>query len=75
MIEIRNKTPGPVQLIVRSFSHRRKHARAFTCQNIPGLKTIYLKDERAVDKYIKLAEKEGLITARYIPNTDRQKEE
>ena len=75
MIEIRNKTTGPVQLIVRSFSDRRKHVKQLTCMNIPGLRTVLIEDERGVDKYIKQAESWGLISTRRITNNDRQKEE
>jgi len=75
MIKIRNKTSGPVQLIVRSFSPRREHAKAFTCQNIPAHQTILLPDERVVDTYLERSKKWGLLSATYIPDNEVHKEE
>jgi len=66
MIEIRNKTPGPVQLVVRSFSDRREHAKAMTVLNIPGRKTVLLKDEQVVSEYLDRNVKWGLLTAKQI---------
>ena len=68
MIEIRNKTPGPVQIIVRSFSERRTNAKAFTVLNIPGFQIREISDERAIDLYLNRAKREGLITTRYVEN-------
>lgn len=64
-----------MSLIVRSFSPRRKHAKAFTCMTIPGFQTVSIEDERAVDKYIKEAERRGLISAKRVENTVKRKEE
>ena len=65
MIEITNKLRGPVQIIIRS----RLKSCAFTCLNIPGIgsgKNIYnLADERTTE-YVKRAEKDGLITTKYV---------
>jgi hypothetical protein len=67
MLEIKNKNKFPVQLVIRS----RTAPRSFTVLNIPGIgcgKNIYhLEDERATE-YIDRAEKDGLISTRYIPN-------
>jgi hypothetical protein len=67
MIEIRNKTKGPVQLVVRS----RKAPRAFTTLIIPGVgkghNVRLIEDELNTD-YIERVEKMGLISTRYIPN-------
>lgn len=76
MIEIRNKTAGPVQLIVRSFSNRREHAKAFTTLNIPGHKTVLLEDERVVPEYLERSKQWKLLSARYVEkvNTEVQEE-
>jgi hypothetical protein len=67
MIEIRNKTKGPVQLVVRS----RKAPRAFTTLIIPGVgkghNVRLIEDELNTD-YIERVEKMGLISTRYLPN-------
>lgn len=65
-VKIRNKTPGPVQLVVRSFSDRREHAKAMTVKNIYGHKTIFLKDEQVVSEYLDKNIKWGLLTAEYF---------
>jgi hypothetical protein len=70
MIEIRNKTSGPVQLVVKSFSPRREHAKALTVLNIPAKKTRLLKDEQVVDTYLERNIKWGLLSARHIPNDE-----
>lgn len=70
MIEIRNKTAGPVQLIVRSFSDRREHAKALTRLNIPGHKKIHLADERIVPEYLERCKRWGLLSARTINNEE-----
>ncbi len=75
MIEIRNKTAGPVQLIVRSFAPNREHAKAFTSKNIPGRTTILLSDEQVVDTYLERNKKWGFLSARYIPNDEIPSEE
>jgi len=67
MLEIRNKTKQPVQLVVRS----RRKPRSFTTKIVPGLgegkNTILLEDERATE-YIDRVEAMGLISTRYVPN-------
>lgn len=67
MIEIKNKSRSPIQLVVRS----RKSSRSFTTLAIPGIgagKNIYyLEDERKTD-YIDRVEKMGLIVTQIVPN-------
>jgi len=69
MIEITNKTRGPVQLVVRSC----KAPKSFTTLNIPGIgagnNRYCLEDERATE-YIERAEKLGLISTRHISNRE-----
>jgi sulfate adenylyltransferase subunit 1 (EFTu-like GTPase family) len=69
MIEIKNKTRSPVQLVVRS----RKSPRSFTTLIVPGIgkgKNVrYLADELATD-VIERVERMGLISTRYVPNTE-----
>ena len=67
MLEIKNKNKFPVQLIVRS----RTAPRSFTVLNIPGIggnKNIYLLEDERTTEYIDRAEKDGLISTRYITN-------
>ncbi len=70
MLEIRNKLKSPIQLIIRS----RRSTNSFTTLNVPGVgkkkNVIMLEDER-VTEYIERAEKQGLITTRYIPKRNR----
>jgi len=67
MIEVRNKSRSPVQLIVRS----RKAPRAFTTLNLPGVgakNNVCLLEDEKVTEYIDRLEQKGLISTRYIPN-------
>ena len=73
MIEVRNKTEGPTQLVVRSFSGATDDAVAFTVLNIPGRNTYYIEDDRVVQVYVERSEKEGLIAWRKVSNTDFEK--
>ena len=68
MIEIRNKSAGPVQIVVRSFSDRREHAREMTVLNIPGKKTFEISEERVVPGELERKKKMGLINFRTIKN-------
>ena len=72
MIEIKNKQKSPVQLIVRS----RTAPRAFTTLIIPGIgkgKNIRLIDDEQTTDIIERVEKMGLISTRYIPNSEIRK--
>ena len=73
MIVLRSKM-GPTQLVVKSFSPRREHAKALTTINIPGNKSVYLSDERIVDEYLERSKKWGLLSAKYIPDNEIQEE-
>lgn len=69
MIEIKNKSRSPVQLVVRS----RTASKAFTTLNIPGVgagKNIYLLEDERSTEYIERAEKLGLISTRHISNKE-----
>jgi hypothetical protein len=73
MLEIRNKSKFPVQLMVRS----RKAPRAFTTLIIPGVgqgKNVYLLEDERHTTYIDRVEKMGLISTRHIPNKLRKGE-
>ena len=65
MIEIKNKTRSPVQILIRS----RKSPKAFTTLNVPGVgagnNTYLLEDERNTE-YVERAEKMGLISTRKL---------
>lgn len=68
MLEITNKNKFPLQLIVKSLDA----PKAFTLLNIPGIgrgKNVYLLKDERVTEYIQKAEREGLISTRYLPNT------
>jgi len=72
MLEVRNKSRSPIQIVVRS----RKAPRAFTTLNIPGIgagkNVVYIDDERKTE-YIDRIEDWKLITTRYIPNKEFEK--
>lgn len=72
MIEIENKGRSPIQLVVRS----KKAPRAFTTLIVPGIGSgnniKVIEDERHTD-VIDRIEKMGLITTRYLPNDDNNK--
>lgn len=68
MIEIKNKTRGPVQLLIRS----KQAPRQFTTINIPGIgkdkNTIFIEEEKIVQEILDRVVKLGMISTRYIPN-------
>jgi hypothetical protein len=68
MLEITNKNKFSLQLIVKSL----EAPKAFTTLNIPAIgrgKNVYLLKDERVTEYIHKAEREGLISTRYLPNT------
>jgi hypothetical protein len=72
MIEITNKHRSPVQILVRS----RKSPRSFTTLIIPGVgkkQNIRLIEDEAKTDIIDRVEKMGLISTRYIPNSEIRK--
>lgn len=72
MIEVKNKSRSPVQIIVRS----RKAPRAFTTLIIPGIgkgKNVRLIADELKTEYIDRVEKMGLISTKYIPNSEIRK--
>jgi len=72
MIEIENKGRSPIQLVVRS----KVAPRAFTTLIVPGIGSgnniKVIEDERHTD-VIDRIERMGLITTRYLPNDDNNK--
>ncbi len=67
MIEITNKTNGPVQLLVRS----RRKARSFTTLILPGRgakQNVKVIADELYTEYIDRAESSGLISTRKITN-------
>lgn len=68
MIEIKNKTKGPVQLLIRS----RTAPRQFTTINIPGIgndkNVILLEEEKIIQEILDRVVKMGMISTRYVPN-------
>lgn len=74
MIEIKNKTKSPVQLVIRS----RKASKAFTTLNIPGVgagKNTYLLEDERNTEYVERAEKLGLISTRHLTKKELNKGE
>lgn len=74
MIEIKNKLRSPVQLVIRS----RKAPRSFTTLIIPGVgksMNVRLIDDELATEYIERVEKMGMISTRYIPNSEIRKGE
>ena len=74
MIEIKNRTRGPVQILIRS----RRSPKAFTTLNVPGVgagnNTYMLEDERKTE-YVDRAEKLGLISTRQLTKKELNKGE
>jgi hypothetical protein len=67
MIEITNKTRGPVQLVIRSMTEGKNHS--FTVLNIPGLgagNNVYLLEDERHTEYVDRAEKAGFITQKRV---------
>jgi hypothetical protein len=65
MIEIKNKTRSPVQLVIKS----KKAPKSFTTLNIPGIgsgKNVYLLEDERNTEYVERVEKMGLISTRHI---------
>jgi hypothetical protein len=74
MIEIKNKTKGPVQVLIRS----RRSPKSFTTLNIPGIgsgKNTYLLEDERNTEYVERAEKIGLITTRHLTKKELNKGE
>ena len=74
MIEIKNKTRGPVQILIRS----RRSPKAFTTLNVPGIgggKNIYMLEDERSTEYVERAEKMGLISTRYLTKKELNKGE
>ena len=74
MIEIKNKTRGPVQILIRS----RRSPKAFTTLNVPGIgggKNIYMLEDERSTEYVERAEKMGLISTRYLTKKEFNKGE
>jgi hypothetical protein len=74
MIEIKNKTKSPIQLVIRS----RKAPRSFTTLNIPGLgagNNVYLLEDERNTEYVERAEKLGLISTRQVTKKELNKGE
>ncbi len=72
MIEIKNKQKSPVQILVRS----RTSPRSFTTLIIPGVgkgQNIRLINDELKTDIIDRVEKMGLISTRYIPNSEIRK--
>lgn len=74
MIEIKNKTRGPVQILIRS----RKSPKAFTTLNVPGVgagNNVYMLEDERNTEYVERAEKMGLISTRHLTKKELKKGE
>jgi len=74
MIEIKNKTRSPVQLVIKS----KKAPKSFTTLNIPGIgsgKNIYLLEDERNTEYVDRVEKMGLISTKHINKRELNKGE
>lgn len=74
MIEIKNKTKSPVQLVIKS----KKAPKSFTTLNIPGVgagKNFYLLEDELNTEYVERAEKMGLISTKYLTKKELNKGE
>ena len=69
MIEIKNKTRGPVSLLVRS-----KKAKNFTNLVVPGIgagkNVVLIEDEQFISEVAERIEKLGMISTKYISSKD-----
>jgi hypothetical protein len=74
MIEIKNKTRGPVQVLIRS----RTSPKAFTTLNVPGIgagNNVYMLEDERNTEYVERAEKMGLISTRRLTKKELNKGE
>lgn len=74
MIEIKNKTKGPVQVLIRS----RRSPKSFTTLNIPGVgsgRNFYLIEDERNTEYVDRAEKMGLVSTRHLTKKELNKGE
>jgi hypothetical protein len=74
MIEIKNKTKSPVQILIRS----RRSPKAFTTLNVPGVgagNNIYMLEDERKTEYVDRAEKLGLISTRQLTKKELNKGE
>jgi hypothetical protein len=74
MIEIKNKTKGPIQVLIRS----RRSPKSFTTLNIPGIgsgRNTYLMEDERNTEYVDRAEKMGLISTRHLTKKELNKGE
>ena len=74
MIEIKNKTKGPVQVLIRS----RRSPKSFTTLNIPGVgsgRNSYLIEDERNTEYVDRAEKMGLVSTRHLTKKELNKGE
>jgi hypothetical protein len=74
MIEIRNKTRSPVQILIRS----RRSPKAFTTLNVPGIGAgcnVYMLEDERNTEYVERAEKIGLISTRHLTKRELNKGE
>lgn len=72
MIEVTNKGRSPVQLVVRS----RMAPHSFTTLIIPGIgagKNVRLLEDEMITDVVERVEKMGLISTRYVSNTNHRK--
>lgn len=66
MIEITNKTRGPIQLAIKTGAGREK---GLAILNIPGIgagKNVYLLEDERHTEYVDRAEKAGFITQKKL---------
>jgi hypothetical protein len=74
MIEIKNKTRSPVQILIRS----RKSPKAFTTLNVPGVgagNNVYILEDERNTEYVERAERMGLISTRHLTKKEMNKGE
>jgi hypothetical protein len=72
MIEIKNKTRSPVQILIRS----RKSPKAFTTLNVPGVgagNNVYILEDERNTEYVERAERMGLISTRHLTKKEMNK--
>lgn len=66
MYEIKNKTVGPIQLAVKSFSGLTEDRVGLTVLNIPSRNVFFVEEERIVPEYLNRSVNEGLLACRLV---------
>ncbi len=73
MIEIKNKTRGPVQVLVKSATAPRAFTTLIVAGIGAGFNVVNITDEQAIPEILERLEKIEMISTRYVPNARIEK--